>query len=106
MLHAQFSREVVGWAVLSRVTCQLAIDAPQMALGRRTPIEDLIHHSERGSQYTSGNYQKILSGHDITCSMSRKGNRYDDTVAESFFRLLKTDMVKPSPAPQQLRSYP
>jgi transposase InsO family protein len=88
-----FNREIVGWATSSRMTRQLAIDALQMALGRRTPAKGLIHHSDRGSQYASGDYQKILSKHGITCSMSRKGNCYDNAVAESFFRLLKTEWV-------------
>ena len=88
-----FNREIVGWATSSRMTRQLAIDALQMALGHRTPAAGLIHHSDRGSQYASGDYQKILSKHGITCSMSRKGNCYDNAVAESFFRLLKTEWV-------------
>ena len=88
-----FNREIVGWATSSRMTRQLAIDALQMALGRRTPAKGLVHHSDRGSQYASGDYQKILSKHGITCSMSRKGNCYDNAVAESFFRLLKTEWV-------------
>ena len=88
-----FNREVVGWATSSRMTRQLAIDALQMALGRQTPEKGMIHHSDRGSQYASGDYQKILSTHGMTCSMSRKGNCYDNAVAESFFRLLKTEWV-------------
>ena len=88
-----FNREIVGWATSSRMTRQLAIDALQMALGRRTPAQGLVHHSDRGSQYASGDYQKLLSKHAITCSMSRKGNCYDNAVAESFFRLLKTEWV-------------
>ena len=88
-----FNREIVGWATSSRRTRQLAIDALQMALGHRTPAKGLIHHSDQGSQYASGDYQKTLSKHGITCSMSRKGNCYDNAVAESFFRLLKTEWV-------------
>ena len=98
-----FNREIVGWATSSRMTRQLAIDALQMALGRRTPAQGLIHHSDRGSQYASGDYQKLLSKHAITCSMSRKGNCYDNAVAESFFRLLKTEWVY-SPVPEQVTS--
>ena len=64
-----------------------------MALGHRTPEAGLIHYSDRGSQYASGDYQKILSKHGITCSMSRKGNCYDTLSRESFFRLLKTEWV-------------
>jgi len=88
-----FNRKIVGWATSSRMTRQLAIDALQMALGRRKPAEGLIHHSDRGSQYASGDYQKILFDHHIRCSMSRKGNCWDNAVAESFFRLLKTEWV-------------
>ena len=88
-----FNRKVVGWSTSSRLNRQLAIDALQMALNHRTPSSGLIHHSDRGSQYASGDYQKLLSQHEITCSMSRKGNCYDNAVAESFFRLLKTEWV-------------
>jgi len=88
-----FDRRVVGWSASSRMSRQLAIDALKMALGRRTPSDGLIHHSDRGSQYASRQYQNILSKHGITCSMSRKGNCYDNAVAESFFHLLKTEWV-------------
>lgn len=87
------NREVVGWSASSRMTRQLAIDALDMALGRHTISKGLIHHSDRGSQYASGDYQKVLKTHDIVCSMSRKGNCYDNAVAESFFRWLKTEWV-------------
>jgi len=72
-----FNREVVGWSTSCRLTRQLAIDALQMALRRRNPGDDLMHHSDQGSQYASTDYQKILKEHDITCSMSRKGNCYE-----------------------------
>ena len=88
-----FSREVVGWSTSSRLTRQLAIDALQMAFGRRNPGKDLIHHSDQGSQYASDDYQKILKENDIICSMSRKGNCYDNAVAESFFGRLKSEWV-------------
>lgn len=88
-----YNRQVVGWASSSRMTRQLAIDALQMALDRRCPDKGLIHHTDRGSQYASGDYQKVLSDRRIICSMSRKGNCYDNAVAESFFRLLKTEWV-------------
>ena len=88
-----FNREVVGWSASSRMTRQLAIDALQMALGRRNPGKGLLHHSDRGSQYASNDYQKILKENDMICSMSRKGNCYDNAVAESFFGRLKAEWV-------------
>ncbi len=88
-----FNRKVVGWSASSRMTRQLTIDALQMALDHRRPAPGLIHHSDRGSQYASGDYQKLLTKHQMICSMSRKGNCYDNAVAESFFRLLKTEWV-------------
>lgn len=88
-----FNREVVGWSASSRMTRQLAIDALQMAFDRRDPGKDLLHHSDRGSQYASTDYQNILKEHGIICSMSRKGNCYDNAVAESFFGRLKSEWV-------------
>ena len=79
------NREVVGWSASARMTRQLAIDALQMALGRQKPGKGRYHHSDRGSQYASADYQKILNEHGMICSMSRKGNCYDNAVAESFF---------------------
>jgi transposase InsO family protein len=88
-----YNRKVVGWSTSSRMTRQLAIDALQMALDRHRPAKGLIHHTDRGSQYASGDYQKVLADRKIVCSMSRKGNCYDNAVAESFFGLLKTEWV-------------
>jgi len=88
-----FNREVVGWSASARMTRQLAIDALQIALGRRNPGKNLLHHSDRGSQYASSDYQKILKDHGIICSMSRKGNCYDNAVAESFFARLKSEWI-------------
>jgi transposase InsO family protein len=88
-----FNREVVGWSASHRMTRQLAIDALQMAFDRRDPGKGLLHHSDRGSQYASTDYQKILKDHGIICSMSRKGNCYDNAVAESFFGRLKSEWV-------------
>ena len=93
MLIDLFNRKVVGWSASSRLTRELAMDALQMALDHRRPAPGLMHHSDRGSQYASGDYQKLLAKHKMTCSMSRKGNCYDNAVAESFFRLLKTEWV-------------
>jgi putative transposase len=88
-----YNREVVGWSASSRMTRQLAIDALQMALGKRDPEKGLLHHTDRGSQYASAEYQNILKEHDMLCSMSRKGNCYDNAVAESFFGRLKSEWV-------------
>lgn len=88
-----FNREVVGWAASSRINRQLSIDALQMALDRRKPMEGMIHHSDRGRQYASNDYQKMLKKHGIICSMSRKANCYDNAVAESFFARLKCEWV-------------
>jgi putative transposase len=88
-----FNRKIVGWATSARLNRQLAIDALEMALDQRAPAPGLMHHSDQGSQYASGDYQKLLSKHGMTCSMSRKGNCYDNAVAESFFHLLKTEWV-------------
>ena len=88
-----FNREVVGWSASSRMARRLAIDALQMALGRRNPGKGLLHHSDRGSQYASADYQKILKDHNMICSMSRKGNCYDNAVAERFFGRLKSEWV-------------
>ena len=86
VLQDLFNRQIVGW-----MTRQLAIDALQMALGRQNPGNELLHHSDRGSQYASADYQKILKKHGMICSMSRKGNCYDNAVAESFFGRLKCE---------------
>ena len=86
-----FNRKIVGWSASSRMTRQLAIDALQMALGRQNPGKGLLHHSDRGSQYASADYQKILKEHGIISSMSRKGNCYDNAAAESFFGRLKCE---------------
>lgn len=88
-----FNRQVVGWAVSARINRKLAMDALVMALGQRTASEGLIHHTDRGSQYASNEYQGMLKEQGFVCSMSRKGNCYDNAVAESFFASLKTEWV-------------
>ena len=87
------SRLVVGWAMSKRLKCQLALSALEMALERRRPVAGMLHHSDRGSQYASREYQKLLAAHGIRCSMSRKGDCYDNAVAESFFGSLKRERV-------------
>jgi putative transposase len=88
-----FSRRIVGWAMSKRMTQQLVCTALEMALRQRQPLEPLIHHSDRGSQYTSDAYQELLATHDITPSMSGRGNCYDNAPVESFFGTLKTELV-------------
>jgi len=88
-----FSRRVVGWSMSMQMTRQLALDALTMGLSQRQPHRGLLHHSDRGSQYASGDYRKLLDEHGIICSMSRKANCWDNAVAESFFATLKTELV-------------
>jgi len=88
-----YSRFVVGWAMSERMTRGLAMDALKMAIWRRKPGRGLLHHSDRGVQYASHDYQALLKQHGIICSMSRKGNCWDNAVAESFFHTLKTELV-------------
>jgi len=87
------SRFVVGWAMSERITRVLTLDALEMALVRRRPGHGLLHHSDRGSQYASGDYQAVLDAAGIVCSMSRRGNCWDNAVAESFFATLKVELV-------------
>lgn len=88
-----FSRKVVGWSMDEAMEKDLVMNALTMALGARQPEKGLLHHSDRGSQYASTNYQKLLRDQKITCSMSRKGNCYDNAVVESFFSTLKQELV-------------
>ena len=89
-----FSRRVVGWAMDSRLdTESLTLNALHMALRNRAPDRGLIHHSDRGTQYTSGDFQKVLDARGIVCSMSRRGDCWDNAVAESFFATLKLDLI-------------
>jgi transposase InsO family protein len=87
------SRFAVGWAMSENITRELTLDALHMALARRHPPRGLLHHSDRGSQYASGDYQKALKAQGIACSMSRRGDCWDNAVAESFFATLKVELV-------------
>jgi putative transposase len=87
-----YSRMVVGWKLSERINQQLVIDALKMAISRRKPSAVLIHHSDRGSQYASGEFRRELGAFGIHASMSRKGNCWDNAVAESFFGSLKTEL--------------
>ena len=89
-----FSRAVVGWAMSAQITTQhLTLPALTMALGRRRPAPGLLHHSDRGSQYASTEYQRVLKARGIVGSMSRRGNCWDNAVAESFFATLKIELA-------------
>jgi len=88
-----FSRRVVGIAMSERIDRELVLEALRVAIGRRVPNAGLLHHSDRGSQYASIDYQQALDRHGVVCSMSRKGNCWDNAVAESFFATLKTECV-------------
>jgi transposase InsO family protein len=87
------SRRIVGWAMKDHMKLELCQDALQMALARREPGEQLLHHSDRGAQYTSGDYRRLLADHNIQASMSRKGDCYDNAVMESFWGTLKTELT-------------
>ena len=88
-----YSRLVIGWAMGSRLTGELAERALTMALTNRTPTAGLLHHSDRGSQYAATSYQRLLGEHGITPSMSRTGNCWDNACVESFFGTLKRELV-------------
>jgi len=87
------SRRVVGWAMADHMRSELISDALQMAIAQRRPVRGLLHHSDRGVQYASDAYRGLLAEHGIECSMSRRGNCYDNAVMESFFGTLKTELV-------------
>jgi transposase InsO family protein len=88
-----FSRFVVGWALSAVNDRHLAIRALDMALKRRSPGPGLLHHSDQGCTYASEDYQVILEGRGITCSMSRRGDCYDNAVMESFFSTVKSELA-------------
>jgi transposase InsO family protein len=88
-----FSRAVVGWALDTTLTTQLPLRALDMAMRRRAPSSSLLHHSDRGCQYTSQEYRQALDDLGINVSMSRKGNCWDNAVAESFFATIKTELI-------------
>jgi transposase InsO family protein len=88
-----FSRKIVGWAMSKHIDATLAITALKMAIKRRRPPKGLMHHSDQGVQYASTDYQEVLKVNHMVCSMSRKGNCWDNAVAESFFSTLKTELI-------------
>lgn len=86
-----FSRRVVGWSMSATMTAQFVTDALLMAIWRRGKPDALLHRSDRGSQYTSEQFQRLMADHGVTCSMSRSGNCWDNAAMESFFSSLKTE---------------
>ena len=88
-----FSRKVVGWAMAPSMPADLVCQALKMAIQTRRPKAGLIVHSDRGSQYASAEYQQLLNQHGFICSMSRKGNCWDNAVTERFFLNLKMERV-------------
>lgn len=89
-----FSRKVVGWSMSCRMKADLVCDALKMAIWQRKPKRGLVVHSDRGSQYASHDYRKLLNLYGCLGSMSRKGNCWDNSVAESFFGSLKQEQVQ------------
>lgn len=88
-----FSRKVIGWALDRLLEDVLTLRALRMALERRRPTPGLVHHSDRGVQYASRDYTELLEAHGVVISMSRKGNPYDNAIAESFMKTLKYEEV-------------
>jgi len=89
-----FSRRVVGWSMAEQMQTELVLSALEAALGHRSAAASgLLFHSDRGSQYASGAYRAALKGAGISCSMSRRGNCWDNAVAESFFGTMKTELI-------------
>jgi len=88
-----FSRRIVGWATSRNIDSELVLKALRMAIQQRHPAPGLIHHSDRGLQYTCADHRAELSAHSIVASMSRKGDCWDNAVAESFFSTLKIELV-------------
>jgi transposase InsO family protein len=88
-----FSRAVVGWSMSRRIDGKLTLDALDSALFHRRPEAGLIAHSDRGTQYAATEYQERLQQHGLICSMSRKGDCWDNAVAESFFATLKVELL-------------
>ena len=88
-----FSRRIIGWSVSNRMKKGLAMEALQRAIALRQPEPGVIHHSDRGSQYCSGDYQKLLAKHKFMVSMSGKGNCYDNAMVETVFKTIKSELI-------------
>lgn len=92
-LSGLFNREVVGWSIKPRMTADIVTDALTTAWFRRRPEPGTLHHSDRGSQYASDDFQRKLAQYGMRCSMTRKGNCWDNAPTESFFNSLKNERV-------------
>ena len=88
-----FSRRVVGWSMKAEMTSRLVTDALMMAIWRRGKSDALLHHSVRGSQYSSEQFLRLMAGNGVYCSMSRSGNVWDSAAVESFFSSLKAGWI-------------
>lgn len=88
-----YSRRVVGWSMSAAMTAHFVTEALMMALWRRGKPDALLHHSDQGSQYTSEQFQRLMSDQGVSCSMSRSGNCWDNAAMESFFSTLKTERI-------------
>ncbi len=88
-----YSRRIVGWSTSNRLKKDLALNALRQAIIMRRPSSGLIHHSDRGSQYCSDDYQRLLKAHGIVPSMSGKGNCYDNAMVETVFKTIKSEMI-------------
>ena len=88
-----FSRKIIGWAASDRMKKDLAIEALKRAIALRNPPSGCLHHSDRGSQYCSSDYQKLLADHGFIVSMSGTGNCFDNAVVETFFKTLKAEFL-------------
>ena len=88
-----YSRKIVGWSMADHMESELVIDALRMALHHRRPDEGLLHHSDRGVQYASDDYQHLLASQDITVSMSGRGDCWDNAMMESLWATLKTELI-------------
>ena len=94
-----FSRKVVGWAMRDTLAQELTLTALRMAITSRRPGPGLLHHADRGSQYAAHDYRRLLAEHGMRCSMSRKGDCWDNAPVESFFGSLKTELEEDGPFP-------
>lgn len=88
-----FSRRVVGWSLADHMRTEMVLSALRMALGQRIAHRGMIYHSDRGSQYASGDYREVLKAYGIECSMSRKADCWDNAVIESFFATIKKELI-------------
>lgn len=91
-----YSRKIVGWSMDRTMTRRLVCNALEMGIKRRNPCRNLVHHSDRGVQYASNEFRKMLEKHGMICSMSRRGDCWDNAPMESFFHTLKTELVRGS----------